>query len=279
MLMNRSSRLLIALVLAFPVSAAELQKPAASPASLAQPFASREEIEEFLRTARIVKAKGTGIGITNPLKLTLDDGRLQHFGVFKSINERKPGATQLLASTEIDFKDSWMFEVAAYELDKLLGLDMVPVTVERIYNGHKGSLQFWIDNCIMEGDRLKRKLNPPDPTSWKQQIFKVRVFDNLVYNIDRNLGNLLITPEWKCYMIDHSRSFKNVDALKSPKDLTYFSRSLIEALQKLDEQSLKTSCEKYLTLFEVRTMLRRRDKIVQLYTSLLAEKGESIAYP
>lgn len=277
--MNRWSRLLIALVLASPVSAAELQKPAASSASLAQPFASREEIEEFLQNARIVKAKGTGIGITNPLKLTLDDGRVQHFAVFKSIDERKPGATQLAASTEIDFKDSWMFEVAAYELDKLLGLDMVPVTIERTYNGHKGSLQFWIDNCIMESDRLKRKLNPPDPTSWKQQIFKVRVFDNLVYNIDRNLGNLLITPEWKCYMIDHSRSFKNVDALKSPKDLTYFSRSLIESLQKLDEQTVKTRCEKYLTLYEVKTMLRRRDRIIQLYTSLLAEKGESIVYP
>jgi hypothetical protein len=277
--MNRWSRLLIALVLASHAAAAELQTPAASPATLAQPFASREEIEEYLRNARIVKAKGTGLGTTNPLKLTLDDGRVQHFAVFKSIDERKTGATQLSGSTEIDFKDSWMFEIAAYELDKLLGLDMVPVTVERTYRGQKGSLQFWIDNCMMESDRLKRKLNPPDPTSWKQQIFKVRVFDNLVYNIDRNLGNLLITPDWKCYMIDHSRTFKNVDALKSPKDLTYFSRSLIEALQKLDEQTVKTRCDRYLTLFEVRTMLRRRDKIVELYTGLLAEKGEGITYP
>jgi hypothetical protein len=277
--MNRWIRLLIALVLAYPAFAAELQKPAASPATLAQPFASREEIEEFLRNARIVKAKGTGLGITNPLKLTLDDGRVQHFGIFKSIDERKPGATQLSGSTEIDFKDSWMFEIAAYELDKLLGLDMVPVTIEKTYRGQKGSLQFWVDNCIMEGDRLKRKLNPPDPTSWKRQIFKVRVFDNLIYNIDRNLGNLLITPDWKCYMIDHSRSFKNIDALKSPKDLTYFSRSLLEALQKLDEQTVKTRCDKYLTVFEMRTMLRRRDKIVELYTRLLSENGESITYP
>jgi hypothetical protein len=277
--MNRWIRLLIVLALASSGSAARLQNPSAPTESLAQPFASRAEIEEFLRTARIVKTKGTGIGITNPLKLTLDDGRVQHFAVFKSIDERKAGVTQLSGSTEIDFKDSWMFEVAAYELDKLLGLDMVPVTVERTHNGHKGSLQFWIDNCMMEGDRLKRKLTPPDPTSWKQQIFKVRVFDNLVYNIDRNLGNLLITPQWKCYMIDHSRSFKNVDALKSPKDLTYFSRSLMEALQKLDEQTVKASCNRYLTTYEIRTMFRRRDKIVQLYTSLLAEKGESIVYP
>src|SRR5262245_16648930 len=167
--MNPWSRLLILLVLASHASAARLQKPAAPPETLAQPFASREEIEEFLRNARIVKAKGTGLGTTNPLKLTLDDGRVQHFAVFKSIDERKAGATQLSGSTEIDFKDSWMFEIAAYELDKLLKLDMVPVTVERTYRGQKGSLQFWIDNCMMESDRLKRKLNPPDPASWKQQ--------------------------------------------------------------------------------------------------------------
>ena len=276
--MNRWIRLLIVLALAPSGSAARSQNPAAPPQSVAQVFASRAEIEEFLLKGRIVKAKGTGLGITNPLKLTLDDGRVQHYAVFKSVDERKPGVTQLSGSTEIDFKDSWMFEVAAYELDKLLGLDMVPVTVERTYRGQRGSLQFWIDNCIMESDRLKRKLNPPDPTSWKQQIFKVRVFDNLVYNIDRNLGNLLISPDWKLYMIDHSRTFKNVNSLKSPKDLTYFSRSLMDALQKLDEPTLKARCEKYLSSFEIKTMLQRRDKIVQLYKRRVAQQGERDRY-
>ena len=69
----------------------------------------------------------------------------------------------------------------------------VPVTVERAYNGHRGSLQFWIDNCMTEGERIKKKLQPPSPIAWNQQMFKVRLFDNLVYSIDRNLGNLLIT--------------------------------------------------------------------------------------
>ena len=126
---------------------------------------------------------------------------------------------------------------------------------------------------------MKRKLNPPDPESWKQQIFKVRVFDNLLYNIDRNLGNLLIAPDWKCYMIDHSRTFKNVSDLKSPKDLTYFSRSLMEALQKLDEPTVKASCGEYLSAFEISTMLKRRDKIIQLYSRRVAKQGESIVYP
>jgi hypothetical protein len=277
--MNRWRRLLIAGALAFSVLAFQLQKAPAPQPTAAQTFASSQEIEKFLQQAKIIKARGTKVGTTNPWRLTLDDGQRQHLALFKTIDERKPGATQFSAGTEIDFKDSWMFEVAAYEIDKLLGLNMVPATIARSYRGHRGSLQFWMDNCIMEKDRLKMKLTPPDPESWKQQIYKVRLFDNLLYNIDRNLGNLLISPDWKCYMIDHSRTFKNVNRLKSPKDLTYFSRSLMDAVQKLDEPTLKARCGKYLSTFEIKTMLQRRDKIVQVYTQLVAQQGQSIVYP
>src|SRR5262245_3626726 len=277
--MNRWRRLLIAGALAFSVLAFQLQKAPAPQPPAAQAFASSQEIEKFLQEAKIIKARGTKVGTTNAWRLTLDDGQRQHLALFKTIDEREPGATQFSGSAEIDFKDSWMFEVAAYEIDRLLGLNMVPVTVARRYRGNRGSLQFWMDNCIMEKDRVKMKLNPPDPESWKQQIYKVRLFDNLLYNIDRNLGNLLISPDWKCYMIDHSRTFKNVNRLKSPKDLTYFSRSVMDAVQKLDEPTLKARCGKYLNTFEIKTMLQRRDKIVQLYTQLVAQQGESIVYP
>jgi len=249
------------------------------PARGDDPFVTREATEEFLRTAKIVKSKTLGTGVTLPLKLTLDDGKVQHFAIYKSIDERKPGLTQLAASAEVDFKDSWMFEVAGYELDKLLGLGMVPVTVERAYNGHRGSLQFWIDNCMTEGERIKKKLQPPSPIAWNQQMFKVRLFDNLAYNIDRNLGNLLITPDWKLYMIDHSRTFKSVAMLKSPKDLVSFSRSFMEALGKLDKETVAAHCGKYLTTFEIDTLLKRRDLLVELYNRHRAEKGEAGIFP
>ncbi|MFH1574176.1 MAG: hypothetical protein ABIG68_09340, partial [Acidobacteriota bacterium] len=202
---------------------------------LTDPFISREEVEDFLRNAEIVKAKGTPIGITNPVRLTLDNGRIRHDAAFKSIDERKLGIYRLEKSTEYDFKDSWKFEVAAYELDKLLNLNMVPPTVERSYLGRKGSLQYWIEGCMSEKDRIDRKLKAPHPVYWNWQVYKVRIFDQLVYNIDRNLGNTLITPDWKCVMIDHSRTFKSVDHLKSPEDMTYFSRSFMAVLEKLDE--------------------------------------------
>ena len=258
---------------------APAQAPERPKNSLIDPFTTREEVESFLRNAEIVKSRGTPVGITNPERLTLDDGRIQHDAVFKSIDDRKLGIYRLEKSVEFDFKDSWKFEVAAYEIDKLLNLNMVPPTVERSYRGRKGSLQYWVDGCIDEKERLDKKIQPPNPVLWNWQIFKVRVFDQLVYNIDRNLGNTLITPDWRCVMIDHSRTFKNIDDLKSPEELTAFSRSLMAALEKLAESSLTEKCGQYLTPPEISTTLKRRDKILEIYRRLAKEKGGSVLYP
>jgi len=247
--------------------------------SLLAPFETPEEVEEFLLSAEIVKSKGTPEGITNPVRLTLDNGRVQHDALFKAIDERKLGSTQLERSVEFDFKDSWKFEVAAYELDKLLNLNMVPPTVERAFRGSKGSLQYWLDDCISERERLDKKLKPSNPVLWNWQIYKLRIFDQLVYNIDRNPGNTLITPDWKAVMIDHSRTFKSVDDVPSAKDLKYFSRSMIAALEKLDESLMKEKIGEYLTPMEISTTLKRRDKILAIYQRLLKEQGSSVAFP
>jgi hypothetical protein len=243
------------------------------------PFGSKEDAETFLRTAKIVKARNLGTGVTLPQRLTLDDGKLRHDGIFKSIDERKTGVTKLTTSNEFDFKDSWKFEVAAYQLDRLLDLDMVPVTVERTYARRTGSLQFWVENCMTESDRQHKNMKPPDPEAWNQQMYKVRIFDNLIYNIDRNLRNLLITQEWKCFMVDHSRAFKSVGFLKSPADLTHFSRSLLERLKTLNDEAVKKECGRYLNGLEISTLLMRRDRILRHFEQLQAKSGSSISYP
>jgi len=242
-------------------------------------YPTLEEKENALRNAKIVKAKKLGTGITNPLKLTLQDGDTEFYAVFKNVDVRKTGLTKLKSSTEMDFKDSWQFDVAAYELDKLLGLNMVPPTVARKYDGEMGMLQWWVENAMTEGDRKEKGLSPPDADAWSQNLYKVRVFDNLVYNIDRNLGNLLITPDWKVWMIDHSRCFKNQDKLKSDSDLARFSLSFVNALKKLDEAKVRERCGKYLSAMEIRSMLKRRDAIVQLYEKRHLEMGDTILYP
>ena len=98
-------------------------------------------IEEFLSKGKISGLKDIGVGVTLPQKATLElDGRKQ-FGVFKTIDDYSK-AKQLDRGVELEFQDSWRTEIAAYELDKMLGLGMVPATVERTFDGKKGSLQF-----------------------------------------------------------------------------------------------------------------------------------------
>ena len=254
--------------------------PATTTGIYALPFQSKDEIEVFLRTAKIVKDKELGKGVTIPHKLTLDNGKIQSFAVWKTIDERHFGITQLAGGPEVDFKDSWKFEVAAYEIDKLLGLNMVPVTVERSYKGNNGSLQIWVPNCMSEGDRVKKQMHPPDELVWRQATAKMRVFDELIYNSDRNQGNLLIDPTWNLYLIDHSRTFKNLDQLKPPTDnLIYFSKSLMDALKKLDKNQLKEHCGKWLMSTEIDTLMKRRDLLVDLYQKMVTQDGDSITFP
>jgi hypothetical protein len=256
---------------------AQAAPPAAS--STCAPFSTPEEAENFLRTAPIVTAKVMTTGVSLPVKMMLDDGKVQHAAIFKSIDERKPGVSRLNDSVEVDFKDSWKFEVAAYQLDRALGLNMVPVTVQRSYNGRRGSIQLWMDNCIMETERLRKGIQPPDPVAWNHQIYKMRLFDNLIYNSDRNLQNMLVSADWKCFMVDHSRSFKNLDQLKLAADLTHFSVSLMERLKSLDKESLAKQCEGFLSGGEISALLKRRDRIVKHFEKRLAQMGPEISYP
>jgi hypothetical protein len=277
--MKTLSKLLIGLLLICGVSSAWPQDPGVQSTNLYAPFASYKEAEDALRTAKIIKVKYLGTGITHPLKVYLQHDDVSFKAVFKTINEHNFGITKLQKNSEVDFKDSWMYEVAAYEMDKMLALNMVPPTVERIYKGRKGSLQLWVENAMTEKERKEKNLEPPDVNQWNRQISQMRLFDNLIYNIDRNLGNLLITSDWKIHMIDHSRSFKSLDILKAPKDLQVFSKSTMESLQNIDILKLKTCCSRYLSGVEMVTLLKRRDMIVKQYQTLLAEKGAAIYFP
>ena len=86
-----------------------------------------EEAETFLKTAGIVKRKALGKGITASDQLTLSDGTRTLKAVWKTIDEFKRGVTSFPgAGVMVDYEDSYRFEIAAYELDKLLGFDLVP---------------------------------------------------------------------------------------------------------------------------------------------------------
>jgi hypothetical protein len=159
-------------------------------------------------------------------------------------------------------------------LDKLLDLNMVPVSVERKVGGEMAAVTWWVDDVAgTELDRKKKKMEPPDLKSWNQQMYVCRVFDQLIYNTDRNLGNLLITKDWKIWMIDHTRAFRRMKDLQNPKNLVQCDRRLLANLRSLDKDSLNQKLGHYLADMEIDAILGRRDKIVKFFDEQVAQKG------
>ncbi len=236
---------------------------------------TRQQMEEFLRTAKVLSQKRVPIGVTGSLRAQLSDGVLTHAAHIQSIDEAKQ-TYQTDRGTEINFRDSWKFNVAAYRIDKLLDLNMIPVSVERKLPGFgKVALTWWVDDVLMdEVTRHKTKIQPPDQLSWNRQMYMVRVFDQLIYNTDRNLQNLLMTKDWRIWMIDHTRGFRTHKELKQKENLVQCDRRLLDALRRLDAPSLMREVKEYLTPTEIRGLLARRDLIVKFFEEQVARKGE-----
>jgi hypothetical protein len=239
------------------------------------PKLSRAEMEEFLMTAKVVARKGLSMGITNSQRATLDDGKLQHDAHIQTVDIQK-ASFQTATKTELNFRDSYKFNMAAYELDKLLELNMVPVSVERKVGGDMAAVTWWVDDTLMtELDRHKKKMEPPDLKTWNPQMFVCRVFDQLIYNTDRNLGNLVITKDWKIWMIDHTRAFRTMKDLPAPENLVKSDRKLLTQLRGLNKDVLTRGLERYLNSLQIDGLLARRDKIVKFFDDQIARKGEA----
>jgi hypothetical protein len=246
----------------------------AGAARAAETQLTRAQKEEFLLKAKIVKTQSAPKGITETIRATLEDGTLTHEASIQVIDEYKTKFDSP-RGTEMNFKDTWKFNLAAYKLDRLLGLNMVPVTVERRYRGAPGSFTWWVDDVLMdEVDRTKKKIEAPDAKNWNNQMHCVRVFDQLIFNVDRNLQNLLIDKDWQIWMIDHSRSFRMLTSLREAKNLQRCDQDLLEKLKQLNDATLKKELGTYLSTAEIKGLLARRDRIVKTFEDL----GPSVLY-
>ncbi len=150
------------------------------------------------------------VGVTLPDRLWLEHDGYRISAAFKHLDFERKGLTHFeKAPPELNFKDSFRYERAAYLLDRLLGLQMVPVTVLRSVKAHEGAVVAWVEDAITEQERLRLKLAPEDTRLLIRQRAAMRLFDALIYNIDNNLGNQLWTrPDWRLHLIDHTRSFR-----------------------------------------------------------------------
>jgi hypothetical protein len=241
-----------------------------------EPTLTKEQIKQFLLTAKVVGIHDVKIGVTQTKRVTLTDGTLTHDAHFQPVEEHKPVMKFADGHTEVNFVDSYKYDIAAYELAELVGFDdMMPVYVERKVDGRVGALSWWLPWKMDDVQRMKQKLEPPDKDSWNNQMYKIRVFDNLVYDTDPNLTNVLIGEDWKLWRIDFSRAFRTFKDVKDPKDLVRCDRQLFEKLKALNANDLAEKTKGYLTKDEVKGVMARRDKIVERFQKLITEKGEN----
>jgi hypothetical protein len=225
------------------------------------------ELEEYLRTAPIERVEDVPIGVTKPKRIFFAPGGLASSATFKVLPMgRRSG-----------FWEAHESEIAAYQLDRLLGLDMVPVTVERRVGGELASVQLWVEGCRMIKDVDQAAC--PNPVEFAKQVCRQRVFDNLVANVDRNAGNILVDGQWNMVLIDHSRAFAS-NTMPFEKQMTRIDREMFAKLKVLDEASLtKTVRPWVLGDGPVRDILKRRDKIVAHFEKLARERGEATVFP
>lgn len=244
-------------------------RPAAS-----QPLSDAEK-ETFLRTARIIARQTLTTGITRPERATLTDGRLTHDAHIQSIDS----STRRYHPTKrrwVTLRDSYRFNVAAYRLDRLLGLQMVPVSVERSIDGQPAAVSWWVDDVLMmESERLSRAVEPAEPALWEDRLHQADLFRQLLHDTDPNPANLLITTDWRLWMVDFTRSFRTYRRLPDPESIERVDRQLYDGLRALRPKVLRHELGDLLARAEMNALLARRDLLLDLLEARISASGEA----
>jgi hypothetical protein len=231
---------------------------------------TRAEREAFLLNATIV---GEATLAPGTRRVSLVDGQREHDASVEASSSRDP--------LQRDYKSN----VAAYEVDKLLELNLVSPSVERTVNGRPATLTWWVDDVLMdELSRRRQNIEPPDLERWTQQMQAVRVFDELIANAYRSMSpasylstvwdNLLITREWRIWLIDHTRAFGTSRRLQHPESLTQCSRAVLTRLRVPNHEALERQLGRLLSSEQVDALEARRALIVKHFDELIARRGE-----
>lgn len=230
----------------------------------------QQEIENYLKNAKVCSEKRRVGRRTEAWLLCLTDGKIERRGFFRITNRIRPHP----------LADSYKYDLAAYELNKLLDLNIVPPTVEREVEGRKGMLQLLIEGIITEEVRRNKNIEPPDLEKYKNSLEELTVFENLTYSdsycAKKDLGDILIIhkEDWKIWRVDFSEAFVPFSELLPECPITRCSKSLYQNLQKLDNDNVKSKLSLYLNDEEISALLERKKIIIEKIKKLIEEKGE-----
>jgi hypothetical protein len=274
--------LLLTLVPGLALSSSAIAPPAENytflgPTGDTLPFKSFQEAEEFLTASEVARSKTHREGVNKYKKIVLDKDGVWANSIFRweNVVKRPEFNRTSLGRDNRHFRDSYESELAAYKVNEILGLYNIPPTVYREVEGKSGSVQLWMEKTTKEVDRREKGITPPDVTSWNRQSHDMRVFDNLINNIDRNQSNILIDKDWNLWLIDHTRSFAMDESLPSPEEVERCSRSLYNALKEMDEDLVRETLGSVLRGAEVDAFFVRREEILKILGDRIADVGES----
>ena len=219
-------------------------------------------IESFLVDAKILKMESVPIGVTKPQRARLENGASF---AWKAI---RPGYSK-------GFMESYKAEIAAYKMDRMLGMNMVPPIVERRIDNIAGAAVYWVEN--VRGWSVEKPPQGPEP-GWSIQLTRMKMFDLLIANIDRNQGNLIYDADWHLFLIDHSRAFINKKDLKNLAPLGRVDRVLWEKMAALTLEDLDRGLDKWVGDNEKKAILIRRDLMAKSIQELVAKRGEKSVF-
>jgi hypothetical protein len=239
----------------------------------------REKWEKFLIEAEVTESSqplDPREAVTEPWRLKLEKDGIVKYGWWKNVEGRPKG-----------FRDEWKWEIAAYRLDKLLGLNMVPPYVEKRFREDLGVVSLEAEYMMKYSEKLEKNINCPRRyvIAYNKATYLMRAWDNLIANNDRNDDDVLITEDWRLILIDHSRAFRTskkytkklINTRKGDKEsIKMLPRTFVENLKRLDFEKIKNAVGEYLKDKEIEAVLIRRDLILQEIDRLIEKFGENV---
>ncbi len=223
-------------------------------------------LQEFLTQAEIVGSRDLGRGTTRPRLLQLKMGGRERRGIFKTVENGEN-------SGPAEATDRFQHEVAAYRLDRELGLNMVPATVIREIDGQRGSLQSWVEGAVDQEAAEAYDLELFDNDAMSRQLEQGEVFDALIGNFDRGPDDRLCPVNRdRLLLVDHSRAFSTSPELPGVEDNSLaVDPQLLAELRSLDRESLDELLGDLISDRQIEALLLRRDRILDRLSTAAAD--------
>ena len=234
------------------------------------PFKNDAEVTEFLLNANVIDETTIGSGINRSQKVVLERDGVRAHAIFRETDQTERGIRVGGVFYRL-FRDSYLFEPAAYQLALLLGITNIPPAERRRVDGRDGSMQIWIEDVLDEDD--KERFKPPSISAWVRQIRDMILLDNLIYNVDRNSGNILVTPDYRLVMIDHTRGFQEKIAIMNPQRFNLVNEDTWEKFQNLTDDAIRDAVRPYLSPQGTNPLLRRHGIIIEYVEGLIRDRG------